>query len=212
MTDPDARKEIFVFKGQAVTNYFRVSKGFPGDSVGKESACNAGDPARFNPWVMKMPWRREVVEKGSSEKATHSSILAWWIPWTKEPSGLQSMRSQRVRHNWATNTFTFKGQIHILSFWADVPDAYVKIRGGPSSDFIWAEQCLSHTSSVASQVYFRWLSCQRWLHFDSPFIPETSLRKLSSDRLKKFRGQCIPWQIIWCRDSSQCDKRQKKKV
>ena len=44
MTDPDARKEIFVFKGQAVTNYFRVSKGFPGDSVGKESACNAGDP------------------------------------------------------------------------------------------------------------------------------------------------------------------------
>ena len=30
--------------------------------------------------------------------ATHSSILAWEVPWTEEPSGLQSMGSQRVRH------------------------------------------------------------------------------------------------------------------
>ena len=97
------------------------------------------------------------------------------------------MRSQRVRHNWATNTFTFKSRIHILSFWAAVLDAYVKIRSGPSSDFIWGEQCLSHTSSVASQLYFRRLSCQCWLHFDSPFIPETSLQKLSSDKLKKIQ-------------------------
>ena len=34
--------------------------------------------------------------------ATHSSILAWKIPWTEEPGGLQSLGSQRVRHNWAT--------------------------------------------------------------------------------------------------------------
>ena len=33
------------------------------------------------------------------ERATHSSILAWRIPWTEEPGGLQSMGSQRVRHN-----------------------------------------------------------------------------------------------------------------
>ena len=38
---------------------------------------------------------------------THSSILAWRIPWTERPGRLQSMGSQRVRHNWATNTFTF---------------------------------------------------------------------------------------------------------
>ena len=37
--------------------------------------------------------------------ATHSSILAWKISWTEEPGGLQSMASQRVRHNWATNTY-----------------------------------------------------------------------------------------------------------
>ena len=41
------------------------------------------------------------VEK---EMATHSSILAWRIPWTEEPSGLQSMGSQRVGHDWATIT------------------------------------------------------------------------------------------------------------
>ena len=39
--------------------------------------------------------------------ATHFSILAWRIPWMQEPGGLQSMGSQRVRHDGATNTFTF---------------------------------------------------------------------------------------------------------
>ena len=38
--------------------------------------------------------------------ATHSSILAWRIPWTEEPGGLQSMGSQRVRHNTVTTTTT----------------------------------------------------------------------------------------------------------
>ena len=39
------------------------------------------------------------------EMTTHSSILAWKIPWTEEPGRLQFMGS-RVRHNWVTNTFT----------------------------------------------------------------------------------------------------------
>ena len=38
--------------------------------------------------------------------ATYSSILAWRIPWTEEPGGLQSMGSQRVRHNRATKHST----------------------------------------------------------------------------------------------------------
>jgi len=38
-------------------------------------------------------------------KATHSSILAWRIPWTGEPGGLQSLGLHRVRHDWATNTY-----------------------------------------------------------------------------------------------------------
>ena len=45
----------------------------------------------FDPWV-----REDPLEKGMS---THSSILAWRIPWTKEPVGLQSMVSQRIGQN-----------------------------------------------------------------------------------------------------------------
>ena len=48
-------------------------------------------------------------QEGLLEKkmATHFSIVAWRIPWTGEPRELQSMQSQRVRHNWVTDTLTF---------------------------------------------------------------------------------------------------------
>jgi len=98
--------------------------GFPHSSVGKESACNAGDPcsisglgrstgegigyplqyswaslvaqlvknppAMMETWVQSLGWENPL-EKG---KATHSSILAWKIPWT-----VQSMGLQRVGHD-----------------------------------------------------------------------------------------------------------------
>ena len=52
---------------------------------------------------------RSLGQKDSREKgiAIQSSILAWRIPWTEEPGGLQSMGPQRVGHNWVTNSFTF---------------------------------------------------------------------------------------------------------
>ena len=40
------------------------------------------------------------------EMASHSSVLAWRIPWTEEPDRLQSMRSQRVEHDKVTNIYT----------------------------------------------------------------------------------------------------------
>ena len=43
-----------------------------------------------------------ILEK---EMATHSRIPAWKISWTQEPGGLQSMGSQGVGHDWATNTY-----------------------------------------------------------------------------------------------------------
>ena len=48
--------------------------------------------------------REDLLEK---EMATHSSILAWRIPWTEEPGRLQSPGSQRAGHDWGTNTFTY---------------------------------------------------------------------------------------------------------
>ena len=65
-----------------------VFLGFPGGSDDKESACSVGD------WVQSLGWE-DPLEEGT---ATHSSILAWRIPYTEEPGGLQSMGSQRVGH------------------------------------------------------------------------------------------------------------------
>ena len=48
--------------------------------------------------------QEDPLEKGL---ATHSSILAWRIPWTEGPDGLQFLGSQRVRHDWVTSNFTF---------------------------------------------------------------------------------------------------------
>ena len=103
--------------------------GFPGSSAGKESACNAGDPglipglgrspgegmgyllqyswaslvaqtvknlhALQETWLQSLGWE-DPLEEGM---ATHSSILAWRIPWTEVLHGLQSMGLQRVGHD-----------------------------------------------------------------------------------------------------------------
>ena len=58
----------------------------------------------FNPWVGKIPWRRKWQPT--------SSILAWEIPWTEEPSGLQSIGSQRVRHDWVTERVHARAHTH----------------------------------------------------------------------------------------------------
>ena len=49
-------------------------------------------------WVQTLNWE-DPLEK---EMATHSSILAWEIPWIEEPGGLQSMGWKRVKHRQAT--------------------------------------------------------------------------------------------------------------
>ena len=59
---------------------------FPHSSVGKESAAMQETQVRFLGW-------EDPLEK---KMATHSSILAWRIPWTQEPGGLQSMGSQEL--------------------------------------------------------------------------------------------------------------------
>ena len=77
-----------------LTNAFTL--GFPGGSAGKESACSVGD-------LGSIPGLRRPLEEVT---ATHSSILAWRIPWTEEPGGLQSMGLQRVGYDWVTKHST----------------------------------------------------------------------------------------------------------
>ena len=62
----------------------RKHQGFPGGSVRKEPACNAGDAGSIPGWG-------SPPEKGT---VTHSRILTWEIPWVAESGGVQSMESQ----------------------------------------------------------------------------------------------------------------------
>ena len=56
-------------------------------------------PAVPETWVWSLGWE-DPLQK---EMATHSSLRAWRIPWTEEPGRLQSLGSQRIRHDWGTN-------------------------------------------------------------------------------------------------------------
>ena len=74
---------------------------------GRESTCNAED-AGLIPGSGRSPGRGH---------GNHSSILAWRIPWTEEPDGLQPMELQRVRYNgsdWARHSIPFP---HVLHWW-----------------------------------------------------------------------------------------------
>ena len=125
---------VFIMNGcKVLPDTFSVSCSH--SSVGKESVCDAGGPganpgsersageqigyplqyswaslvtqlvrnlsAMWKTWVWSLGWE-DPLEKG---KDTHSSILAWRIPWTKP------MGSQRVGHDWVTFTFTFLHQV-----------------------------------------------------------------------------------------------------
>ena len=70
--------------------------GFSGGSVVKSP------PAMWKMWVRSLG-QEDPLEKGL---ATHSSILAWEISWTKEPGGLQAVGSQRVGHGSVTKQHT----------------------------------------------------------------------------------------------------------
>ena len=73
--------------------------GFPDGSDGRESACTVGDLSLIPGWG----------RSPGGGNGYHSNILAWKIPWTEKPGGLQSMGSQRIRHGYF---------LYLLSNWA----------------------------------------------------------------------------------------------
>ena len=163
---------------------------FPDSSVGKELACNAGDPGLIpgsgrstgeeigyplqyswaslvaklvkntpavrETWVRSLGWE-DPLEKG---KATHSSILAWRIPWT-----VQSMRSQRVRHDWVTFTFTFAWNVPLVSLvflkrkFKSFPSLVFPILLFPSISLHW-----SLRKAFLSLLAILWNSAFRWVY------------------------------------------------
>ena len=65
---------------------------FPGDSEVRKPSANSCDTGLILAW-------EDLLEK---EMATHSSISAWEVPWTKKPGGIQSIGLQRVRYDLST--------------------------------------------------------------------------------------------------------------
>ena len=72
---------------------FPFLRDIPDPGIEPESPALQADSLPSEPPGKKIAWHMEM--------ATDSSILAWKIPWTEEPGGLQSMELQRIRHDWA---------------------------------------------------------------------------------------------------------------
>ena len=75
-------------------------------------------PFTYIPWLLMEDFYCRVASATEKAMAPHSSTLAWKIPWTEEPGGLQSMGLLRVRHDWATSLFTF---MHWRRKWQPTP-------------------------------------------------------------------------------------------
>ena len=82
---------------------------FPAGASGKEPIyqCRRRKRCGFDSWVGKTPGGRH---------GTHSCILAWRIPWTEEPDGLQFIGSQRVRHNRSDLALTHNDMYPLLYY------------------------------------------------------------------------------------------------
>ena len=119
-------------------------------------------PAIQETWVRSLGWE-DPLEKGT---ATYSSILAWRIPGTEEPGGLQYIRSQRVRHDWATFTYSFITQQQKtntitntsgIQFWVVINLLSLRTLWGghlPSLFYRWGNQDTEHL--VSSYPNSRW--------------------------------------------------------
>ena len=86
------------------TDERRENRGFSSGASGKEPTCQC---KRHKETQVQSMGGEDPLEHGI---AIHSSILAWRIPWTEEPGGLQPMGLHRVGHDWSNLARTHKGE------------------------------------------------------------------------------------------------------
>ena len=108
---------------------------------GKEFACNVGDTGDLDliPGLGKSP---------GEGTGTHSSILAWRIPWTAEPGGLWSIRSQRVGHYWIDWAYTQVAQR--LKYLPAMWEIWVQSLGGEDP---LEKEMATHSSILAWRIH-----------------------------------------------------------
>ena len=90
-------------------------------------------PAMQETWVQS-PCGEDPLEK---RMPTRSSILAWRIPWTEEPGGLQSTRSQRVGHDWVINTLNNMYWLKIICFLSPIQTSLLNFTEAYFQLFVW---------------------------------------------------------------------------
>ena len=106
---------------------------------------------RFHPWVRKNPWRRHG----------NSSVLAWRIPRTEEPGGLQITGSQGVGHNWTTFTF---------SLGVSCPHSASRDEGKVSSNLYRLQIIiLGFSQSAGEKLFYTFINSKGLYQFQSLF-------------------------------------------
>ena len=132
--------------------------------------------------VRSQGWE-DPLEKGM---ATHSSILAWRIPWTEEPGELlhESMGSQSVEHDWATNPFTL---LLFFPVWSLQLFYYFL--------FIWIAS-LNHSLRVHLLATHSFSFSYLWEYLYFPFISEGSFISMNMGFLVGRKFFCS-WKILF---------------
>ena len=157
-------------------------------------------PAMQETWVPSLD-QEDPLER---EMATHSNVLAWRIPWTEEPDGLQSMESQRVRQDWVTNTHTHTHtHTHTEQLWIKLLPIMNAYKQGHRP--VSAVPCGYPDWSFCLVFWgFPW-----WLGL--PTMQETQVRSLSQkDPLEKgvaTHFSILAWRISWTEEPGRLQLR-----
>ena len=103
-------------------------------------------------------WSLAQEDPLEKEMTIHSSTIAWKIPWTEEPDRLQSMESQRIRHDWATS-ISLSLSLLLSRVRTAIPIFYPAQSSGPEWGSLMKSLSLKEPPlRTASQMHFPWIS------------------------------------------------------
>ena len=143
------------------------------------------------------------------EMATHSSTLAWKIPWMEEPGGLQSMRSQRVGHNWVTSLSFLLWAGELIPKLMNPEGCLTGLRVPPLSRTLRGESSLGQTGSTRPGAQLSWSLLTSWLvphcsgHGNtSPPPSSTPMQKTASVPWCHFKDCCPSFYLPPAADSA----------
>ena len=124
---------------------------------------------------------------------THSSILAWRIPWTEEPGGLQSIWFYRVRHNWSDLAGTWP--------WNPTPGYVSGEKHGPKGCMNPSDQCSTvYEAKSWKQPNVHW---QRWYIYTMEYY--SAFKK---NEIMPFAATCMDLEIVTLSEVSQSEKQK----